>query len=106
MIEEELALLTIKEDYLKEDIKNLKKEWIRAKEEVKRIQSVPLTIGQFLEMIDENYAIVQSSGGVNYMVRVLSTIDREMLKPSVSVGLHRGSHALVEILPNEVDASI
>ena len=31
--------------------------------QVKRIQSVPLVIGQFLEAIDQNYAIVGSTTG-------------------------------------------
>ena len=39
-------------EYIKDEMKNLKRELIRAKEEVKRIQSVPLVIGQFLEMVD------------------------------------------------------
>lgn len=39
-------------------MKNLKRELIRAKEEIKRIQSVPLVIGQFNEIIDANYGIV------------------------------------------------
>jgi len=33
-------------------------EYLYAQEEVKRIQSVPLVIGQFLEAVDQNYAIV------------------------------------------------
>ena len=52
-------------------------------------QSVPLVIGQFLEMIDENTAIVGSTTGSNYYVRILSTLDREQLKPSASMALHR-----------------
>lgn len=63
-------------------------------------------IGQFLELIDENYAIVSSTAGSNYYVRVLSTLNRELLKPSSSVALHRHSHSVVDILPNETDASI
>ncbi len=42
------------QEYIKDEQKNLKRELIHAKEEVKRIQSVPLVIGQFLEMIDQN----------------------------------------------------
>lgn len=42
---------------------------------------------------------------MNY-VRVLSTIDREDLKPNTSIALHRHSHALVDILPIESDASV
>lgn len=50
--------------------------------------------------------IVQSSTGSNYVVRILSTLDREQLKPSSSVALHRHSNALVDILPPEADSSI
>ena len=57
-------------------------------------------------MIDESTAIVGSTTGSNYFVRILSTLDREQLKPSSSVALHRHSNALVGILPPEADSSI
>jgi hypothetical protein len=94
------------EEYIKEEQKNLKRELLRAQEEVKRIQSVPLVIGQFLEMIDANTGIVGSTTGSNYHVRILSTLNRELLKPSASVALHRHSNALVDVLPPEADSSI
>lgn len=105
-LEDEVDFLAIREDYIKDEQKNLKREYVRAKEEVKRIQSVPLIIGQFLEMINENYAIISSTSGSNFMVRVLSTLNREMLKPSSTVALHRHSHAIVDILPPETDSTI
>ena len=105
-LERENEFLSIQSEYVKDELKNLKREFIRAKEEIKRIQSVPLVIGQFLELVDENYAIVSSTAGSNYYVRVLSTLNRELLKPSSSIALHRHSHSVVDILPNETDASI
>lgn len=48
----------------------------------------------------------QLMAGSNYVVRILSTLDRELLKPSSSVALHRHSNALVDILPPEADSSI
>lgn len=127
--------MEIQEAYIKDESKNLKRELLRAKEEVKRIQSVPLIIGrrrrertgqneiddicrlicvsvyisvlgQFIEMIDDNHAIVSSTSGQNYYVRVLSTIDREMLKPNNSVALHRYANSVVDWLPNEADSAI
>jgi ATP-dependent 26S proteasome regulatory subunit len=82
-----LKLQDIQEDYIKEEQKSLKRELLRAQvhahpgvacaclgsvqlclsmlqEEVKRIQSVPLVIGQFLEMVDANSGIVGSTTGV------------------------------------------
>jgi len=105
-LQRQIHFLGIQEDYIKDEQKNLKRELLRAQEEVKRIQSVPLVIGQFLEMIDPLTGIVGSTTGSNYYVRVLSTIDREQLKPSSSVALHRHSNALVDILPPEADSSI
>merc|ERR1711988_2018000 len=93
-------------EYIKDEQRHLKREMLRAQEEVKRIQSVPLVIGQFLEAVDENTGIVGSTTGNNYYVRILSTINRESLKPNASVALHRHSNALVEVLPPESDSTI
>ncbi|CAL5386253.1 unnamed protein product [Camellia sinensis] len=105
-LERQLEFIEIQEEYVKDEQKNLKRELLRAQEEVKRIQSVPLVIGQFMEMIDQNNGIVGSTTGSNYYVRILSTINRELLKPSASVALHRHSNALVDVLPPEADSSI
>jgi 26S proteasome regulatory subunit T3 len=105
-LQQQLEFLEVQEAYIKEEQKNLKREYIHAQEEVKRIQSVPLVIGQFLEVIDHNYGIIGSTTGSNYYVRILSTIDRELLKPSASVALHKHSNALVNVLPPEADSSI
>ncbi|XP_016959846.1 26S proteasome regulatory subunit 6B [Drosophila biarmipes] len=102
----ELELIQVQEDYIKEEQRNLKKEFIHAQEEVRRIKAVPLVIGQFLEAVDENNGIVASTTGSNYYVRVLSTIDREQLKPSSSVALHKQSNCLVDLVPPEADSTI
>lgn len=105
-LQQHLEFLDTMTEYVKEEQTNLKRELLRASEEVKRIQSVPLVIGQFLEPIDEHTGIVGSTTGSNYVVRVLSTLDRELLKPNSSVALHRHSNSLVDILPPEADSSI
>lgn len=102
----QLELLQVQEDYIKEEQRNLKKEYLHAQEEVKRAKAVPLVIGQFLEAVDENTGIIASTTGSNYYVRVLSTIDREQLKPSASVALHKQSNCLVDLVPPEADSTI
>lgn len=112
-------------DYIKDEQRHLKREMLRAQEvrtleskmpttiqslspasqEVKRIQSVPLVIGQFLEAVDEGTGIVGSTTGNSYYVRILSTINREKLKPNSSVALHRHSNALVEVCFCTLDSS-
>ncbi len=53
-----------------------------------------------------NKKIILYFAGSNYYVRILSTLDRELLKPSASVALHKHSNALVDVLPPEADSSI
>merc|ERR1719231_1032119 len=105
-LENQLDFLDTQESYVKDETKNLRRELLRAKEEVTRIQSVPLVIGQFHEMIDQHHGIVASTTGSTYHVRILSTINRELLKPNSSVALHRHSNSVVDVLPPEADSSI
>ncbi|KAF9161232.1 26S proteasome regulatory subunit 6B [Actinomortierella ambigua] len=105
-LQRHLEFLELQEEYIKDEQKNLKRELVRAQEEVKRIQSVPLVIGQFLEPVDLHAGIVASTTNAQYVVRILSTIDRELLKPSCSVALHRHSNALVDVLPPNADSSV
>lgn len=105
-VQRQLEFLDIQEEYIKDEQKNLKRELLRAKEEIKRIQSVPLVIGQFMEMIDQESGIVSSTTGQTYYVRVLSTLNRELLKPNTSIALHRYSNSVVDILPPEADSAI
>lgn len=105
-LEKQLEFVELQEEYLKDEMRHLQRELLRAKEEIRRIQSVPLVIGQFNEMIDSNYGIVSSTAGSNYYVRILSTLDRELLKPNTSIALHRHSHSVVDILPPESDSTV
>ncbi|KAJ3452900.1 26s proteasome regulatory subunit 6b [Anaeramoeba flamelloides] len=106
LIQKEIKYLEIQEEYIRDEQKNLKRELIRAKEEIERIKAVPLIVGQFQEMVDEYTALTGSSLGSSSLVRVLSTIDREKLKPGCSVALHRYSSAIVDVLPPDSDNSI
>merc|ERR1719379_1159822 len=87
-LQQDLQYMKEQEGYIKFEIKQLRHELLFAKREIKRIQSVPLLIGQFNEMVDEDYAVVSSANDTFY-VRVLSTLNREDLKPNCSIALHK-----------------
>lgn len=65
------------QEYIRDETQNLRRELLRAQEEVKRIQSVPLVIGQFLEAVDEKRGIVGSTTGkfswVSLFVRMVGS---------------------------------
>ncbi|EHY65691.1 26S proteasome regulatory subunit T3 [Nematocida ausubeli] len=102
-MERELELVNLKEKYILEEIKSLKKEFLKSQQAIERVKSVPLIMGHFLEAIDADTAIIGSTAGSNSIVKVLSTVNKELLKPNTSVALHRHSSALVDVLPPEAD---
>lgn len=56
---------------------------------------------------NKNYFLNKiKSLGSYYYVRVLSILDKELLKTGSSVALHKYSNAIVEILPPEADSTI
>jgi 26S proteasome regulatory subunit T3 len=92
--------------YHKDEYKQLKLEITRAEEELKRLKAPQLSIAHFVEMVDKDHAIISSTMGSSVFVRVMSTVDRELLKPNASVACHRHSQAVVEVLPPETDSAI
>ena len=82
-LQKQLEFLKVQEEYIKDEQKNLKKELLHAQEEVKRIQSVPLVIGQFLEAVDQNTGIVGSTTGkegFSFNAAFLLHIERAFMK--------------------------
>ena len=90
--------------YYEEDLDQLKRQLLIFQNEIARFQSVPLIVGQLMEKIDKNSCIIGSTTGNNYLVKIISTIDRNKLKPNSSVALHRNSNALVNCLEDEADS--
>ncbi|XP_029654722.1 26S proteasome regulatory subunit 6B-like [Octopus sinensis] len=105
-LQKQSELVQIQQEYIKDEIRSLKSELLHAQEEVRKIQFPPLVIGQFQEIVSHDSAIVGSTTGSNYYVKILSIIDRELLRTGCSVALHKHSNALVNVLPPEADSSI
>jgi 26S proteasome regulatory subunit T3 len=103
-LEEQLALIDVKQSYVTNELRHLRRELIRAQDELKSVQAVPLTVGSFSEMVDANFAVIDNSG--QSLVRVMRTIDRRLLKPNTTVGLHRHSLSVVDVLPPEGSTSV
>ncbi|MES1920319.1 hypothetical protein MHBO_002002 [Bonamia ostreae] len=101
-----LKQVNVRREYIAAECLNLRREMSNATEEVKRIQSVPLAVGQFGEMIDSERALIHANSGQTYLSRVLSTIPRERLKTNAPVALHRHSSAVVKVLEPHVDAAV
>eukprot|EP00731_Ephydatia_muelleri_P009503 Em0005g89a len=82
-----VEFLKVQEDYIKDEMKNLRSEYLYAQEEVKRIQSVPLVIGQFLEPVDQNYGIADEKPDVSYADIGGMDIQKQEMREAVELPL-------------------
>ena len=85
---------------------SLKNILLGTKESVKEIQSVPLIVGQFVQAIDNEHAIIKWENDTEHYVRVSSTLNRELLIPNATIALHKTSHAVVDIINSEPNSAI
>lgn len=84
---------------IRTEIVALRSELLSVKAEFDRTRSAPLIMGQLVESIDATTAIVTSNNCISSLVKVLSCVDRELLRPGASVAMHRHSSAIVDVLP-------
>ena len=70
---------------------------------VEKLRGTPLQVGTLEELVDENHAIVSSSGLPDFYVSVLSVVDRDQLEPGCQVLLHDHALAVVGLLQGDVD---
>ncbi|MEZ0290162.1 MAG: proteasome-activating nucleotidase, partial [Sulfolobales archaeon] len=91
--------------YLESELKNLKKEYFKLREELEvcrseleKLLQPPLIEAVFLEMLPDGRALVRSSTGPNLVVQISDRVDISKLKPMVSVLLNNRGSEIVEIL--------
>jgi 26S proteasome regulatory subunit T3 len=101
-VRREEEVIEIRIEAVRGELRNLKAEKNRAMMELERIKSVPLQESHLLEMVTPDYGLIE--GGL--YVRVLSTINRELLKPGATIAVHRYSHSVVEALPDTGSAEL
>jgi 26S proteasome regulatory subunit T2 len=73
---------------------------------LEEIRGTPLSIGSIEEIIDDQHAIVSSSGGPDYYVNILSFVDRDQLEAGSTVLLHSKTLSVVGLLSDEVDPMV
>ncbi|MEM0340520.1 MAG: proteasome-activating nucleotidase [Acidilobaceae archaeon] len=73
------------------------------KNEVAKLLSPPLIEATVIDVIDNDRVVVRSSSGPNLVVNVASHVDREKLRPGVTVALNSRGSTIVDVLPDRAD---
>lgn len=99
--------LMMEEEYITNQ-ERLKPTEEKAQEErgkVDDIRGSPMGVGSLEEIIDDNHAIISSSGP-EYYVTILSFVDKDQLEPGCSVLLHNKVLSIVGTLQDEADPMV
>lgn len=73
---------------------------------VDELRGSPMNIGKLEEIIDDDHAIISTTGGVEYYVTILSFVDKDLLEPGCSVLLHSKSLSIVGVLADDADPMV
>jgi len=81
----------------------MERELRSLKSEFERLRAPPLVAGTLLDLLPDERAIVRSTAGPQFIVKISQFLDRENLKPGTRVALNQRTLNIVEVLPSKKD---
>merc|ERR1711970_1269071 len=88
---------------LREEKKELDKQYDKSEIDLKALQSVGQIVGEVLKQLTEEKFIVKATNGPRYVVGCRRQLDKGKLKPGTRVALDMTTLTIMRYLPREVD---
>ncbi|KTF96348.1 hypothetical protein cypCar_00033526 [Cyprinus carpio] len=88
---------------LREQLKELTKQYEKSENDLKALQSVGQIVGEVLKQLTEEKFIVKATNGPRYVVGCRRQLDKTKLKPGTRVALDMTTLTIMRYLPREVD---
>merc|ERR1711970_1179949 len=88
---------------LREEKKELDKQYDKSENDLKALQSVGQIVGEVLKQLTEEKFIVKATNGPRYVVGCRRQLDKGKLKPDTRVALDMTTLTIMRYLPREVD---
>lgn len=95
-LENERGAIESERDRLERELKDLKSEF-------EKLKSPPLVSATVLDVLPNEKAIVKSSSGPKFLVKISKFIDDDKIKPGARVGLNQRTLNVMDVLPSEKD---
>ncbi len=102
-LEDYIRFLEARIKYLEIEKEKLNSQVRYYKNEIEKLMSAPLIEATLLDVLPDGRAIVKSSTGPILIVKMLSSIDMDKLRPGARVAINQRGSAIVEILPDSED---
>merc|ERR1712070_95230 len=88
---------------LRDQVKQLKKDYDKTEDDLKALQSVGQIIGEVLRQLDDERFIVKASSGPRYVVGCRNKVEKSKLIQGTRVALDMTTLTIMRALPREVD---
>lgn len=88
---------------MRENAKELNKQYDKSENDLKALQSVGQIVGEVLKQLTEEKFIVKATNGPRYVVGCRRQLDKSKLKPGTRVALDMTTLTVMRYLPREVD---
>lgn len=91
---------------LREQVKDVSKQYDKSEDDLKALQSVGQIIGEVLRQLDDERFIVKASSGPRYVVGCKPKLDKKKLTSGTRVALDMTTLTILRQLPKEVDPTV
>jgi proteasome regulatory subunit len=91
---------------IENELIKLQKEVQQLYQELKKLKSPPLIIGEIVDILDDDRVVVKSTTGPNFVVHVANFIDKSKIQVGTRVSLNRDSLSVIGILNPSKDPII
>uniref|UniRef100_A0A0B6XXU8 AAA+ ATPase domain-containing protein n=1 Tax=Arion vulgaris TaxID=1028688 RepID=A0A0B6XXU8_9EUPU len=88
---------------MRENLKELTKQYDKSENDLKALQSVGQIVGEILKQLTEDKFIVKATNGPRYVVGCRRQLDKSKLKSGTRVALDMTTLTIMRYLPREVD---
>eukprot|EP00058_Branchiostoma_floridae_P011279 XP_002596767.1 hypothetical protein BRAFLDRAFT_114160 [Branchiostoma floridae] len=88
---------------MREQLKELTKDYEKSENDLKALQSVGQIVGEVLKQLTEDKFIVKATNGPRYVVGCRRQVDKARLKAGTRVALDMTTLTIMRYLPREVD---
>ncbi|KXA89783.1 nucleotidase [candidate division MSBL1 archaeon SCGC-AAA259D14] len=95
-LENQRGAIESERDRLERELEDLRSEF-------EKLKSPPLVAATILDVLPNEKAVVKSSSGPKFLVKVSKFIDEDKIKPGVRVGLNQRTLNVMDVLPSEKD---
>ncbi len=91
---------------IENELIKLQKEVQQLYQELKKLKSPPLIIGEIVDILDDDRVVVKSTTGPNFVVHVANFVDKSKIVVGTRVSLNRDSLSVIGILASSKDPII